>query len=241
MTIPEIKYFENTGRYKWTHGKKKNKFMSDIEVRDIFDQRLDKYKERVEQISQQLFDKKISIGAWSQRVGDLYKKAGTEAFMIGHPTELNASDKGIMGAFVRTQNRRFKEFLTKIRAGDLSEAQIVDRAKKYISKANEMREEGRRRHMQNVLYIWETRKLAVAEHCPSCLRYAARGWVPIGTLPRITEDCECQSNDKCYFKYSRKRTRPTSRTSSIGIMTLEGYKMTDIIKTKQKSKVLCHN
>jgi len=44
-----------------------------------------------------------------------------------------------------------------------------------------------------------------AKHCQNCLDYAARGIVPIGSLPLPGQRCECRSNCKCRVKYLRQQ------------------------------------
>jgi hypothetical protein len=55
---------------------------------------------------------------------------------------------------------------------------------------------------------WERRLLGVAEHCPDCIDFAARGWQPVGTLPPPTVGSRCMSNCKCTMIYSTSETRP---------------------------------
>lgn len=49
-------------------------------------------------------------------------------------------------------------------------------------------------------YTEERRVLGQADHCPDCIAYAAQGWQPIGTLPRIG-DSVCVTNCQCIFEY----------------------------------------
>ena len=50
-------------------------------------------------------------------------------------------------------------------------------------------------------YSLMERILGIAEHCPDCLRFAALGIQPIGTLPLPGQLCQCQFNCKCSIKY----------------------------------------
>jgi hypothetical protein len=44
-----------------------------------------------------------------------------------------------------------------------------------------------------------------AVHCASCLSYAARGIVPIGSVPMPGVRCECGARCKCSVRYFRQQ------------------------------------
>lgn len=47
----------------------------------------------------------------------------------------------------------------------------------------------------------ERRILGLGDHCPDCLRYAAMGWQPIGTLPDPGVGSVCRANCRCRKEY----------------------------------------
>lgn len=64
--------------------------------------------------------------------------------------------------------------------------------------------------MASAGFTEERRVLGYADHCksgkagtPGCIELAAKGWQPIGTLPKIGE-ATCNQNCKCHFEYRRK-------------------------------------
>jgi hypothetical protein len=44
-----------------------------------------------------------------------------------------------------------------------------------------------------------------AKHCQDCLDYAARGMVPIGSVPLPGQRCACRANCRCSVKYFRQQ------------------------------------
>jgi hypothetical protein len=44
-----------------------------------------------------------------------------------------------------------------------------------------------------------------AQHCQDCLDYAARGIVPIGTLPLPGQRCACRARCRCSIEYFRQQ------------------------------------
>ena len=49
-------------------------------------------------------------------------------------------------------------------------------------------------------FALERRVMGLANHCEDCPPLAARGWVPIGSLPGIGETA-CRWNCYCHFEY----------------------------------------
>jgi hypothetical protein len=50
------------------------------------------------------------------------------------------------------------------------------------------------------------RKLdAQAQHCEDCMQYAARGVVPIGSVPLPGQRCACGSRCRCRVEYFRQQ------------------------------------
>ena len=90
-----------------------------------------------------------------------------------------------------------------IAEGDLSPAQISARSKLYINSSNKQYWRGKMEAKLAAGFTEEQRFLNPAEHCDDCVGYAARGRVPIGTLPEPGEASACQENCRCTKKYYR--------------------------------------
>ena len=235
MSPPEIQYSRNVGRYRFTSGKRKGRFVSFNEVKTVFQTRIGQYQEQAHTIADQLFNRKIDLAAFTRRISNLYKRAGEDGYILGKPDDNTGSnDRRRIGNFMRRQNRKFRDFVTEIDNGELSEAMIRHRLNLFFNKSNELYEEGVRQQRFSVGYRWERRRLTVAEHCNPCILYAARGWVPINSLPRVTEQCDCMANDKCYFEFSRAAQPPTNRQS---IQTIEGYSFSDVVYSTLKEVI----
>jgi hypothetical protein len=95
------------------------------------------------------------------------------------------------------------------------------RANQYIDGTYWAFEEGRRESHLSTGWLWERRRLADAMHCIDCPVYAGMGWMSIGTLPAIGTRCKCQSNDKCYFEYSKSVNKPVTASNKRNILTLK--------------------
>jgi len=71
----------------------------------------------------------------------------------------------------------------------------------YVNASNKQYWRGKTEAKLAAGFVEEQRFLNPAEHCGDCEGFAARGRVPIGTLPPPGEDSECQTNCKCTMKY----------------------------------------
>ena len=99
-------------------------------------------------------------------------------------------------------------FSREIQAGKLSQAQISARIELYFNKTRFDYESGRSAIHAESDYRWERRIKPARESCSSCIQYKDMGWQSSGTLPKPTQQCECQANCKCYFEYSKSREKP---------------------------------
>lgn len=96
-----------------------------------------------------------------------------------------------------------EKFMDDIASGNLSSAQIRQRARLYTNKSYGTMSDGARSALKEAGYTHERRLLNPAEHCEDCIRYDAMGWQPIGTLPRPTEKSECRAHCKCSMEFKR--------------------------------------
>lgn len=108
----------------------------------------------------------------------------------------------------RTAARQIQQELTYLRqfaqdvaAGSLSAAQIAARSALYSNHAQVSFWAARDAGQKQQGFTQERRVLGLAEHCPDCVGYASRGWVPIGTLPSPGDGSVCRANCKCVKEY----------------------------------------
>lgn len=121
---------------------------------------------------------------------------------IGGRGQMTAADWGSIGGMLREQYRFLDGFLAEIAAGDLTEAQVMARARMYINSAREAYERAHGKVAGKLGATEELWVLGVAEHCDDCLALAAEGWQPVGTFP-IPGDgsTQCLTNCQCHKEY----------------------------------------
>jgi hypothetical protein len=122
----------------------------------------------------------------------------------GGVENMTPRDWGRLGADLRHLHyNRLDRFALKIAEGDLTPAQVNEGSKLYMNSSNKQYWRGKTEAKLAAGFVEEQRFLNPAEHCADCTGYAARGRVPIGTLPPPGEQSECRSNCKCTMKFYR--------------------------------------
>lgn len=112
---------------------------------------------------------------------------------------MTQSDWGTVGQMLKTQYAYASGFAGEI--GNLSEAQIVNRANMYIESANQAFEAGYRKAIVTSGNFTEERwMLGDKLHCSGCIENAGRGWVPIGELPPFGST-PCGVRCGCHIAY----------------------------------------
>lgn len=126
---------------------------------------------------------------------------------IGGREQMTAADWGSIGGMLREQYGWLQGFLDEIASGNLTEAQIMARARMYLNSAREAYE---RAHAKTAVAGGMTEELwalGEAEHCPDCLAYAAEGWQPVGTFPEPGDgSTQCLTNCQCHKAYRNPET-----------------------------------
>lgn len=222
-------YFnQKTQRYHYADGPRKYEFISKEKVRGLVREHIDDTKEKVSQKTQELLSNKISLGEWETYLAQTLKETSIQFYKIGNPKlgqdpQNDFRDYGRIGANLRTEYAYLRRFSAQIADGKLSPAQINARAKQYIEGAYFNFESGKKESHKRTGWIWERRWMSPVEHCKDCPVYAAQGWVPIGTLPGIGQRCQCGSNDKCYFEYSKSAVRPVVQNQKHWLLKQGGW------------------
>lgn len=182
-------------------------------VRQALDDVLDDVADEIEVVSTELTkaseeeDDDDKFAWWLHSMQGHIKTANVIAGMlaVGGLSQLTDETRRTTGDRILTQYEFLRDFADEIRDGLTLDERFVGRSKMYGLSGTGTFEELTRRGMKVVGYTEERRHLASVRPCTMCISYAGRGWVPIGTLPNIGEECVCMSNCKCSFEYRIKR------------------------------------
>jgi hypothetical protein len=119
---------------------------------------------------------------------------------------MGAVEWGRIGQRLRAEYNYLETFARDLLAGSVSTPMALARIGMYAESVRGSYWEGTSLRQERQGYSLMRRILdGQAKHCQDCLDYAARGVVPIGSLPLPGQRCACRSNCKCRVKYLRQQ------------------------------------
>ena len=201
-------YDRNSQRYRSTRS---GQWISQSKMDALTGKWVEQQREKVQEIGDRLIDGTINVAEWEKETAKALKQAHLGEYVLGKGglRRMTQADYGRVGARLRGEYDYLRGFTEAINNNEVgSVEQFKARLDLYVNKTRTTYELGRGEAHLADGFLWERRVLSAAEHCASCPVFAAMGWQPAGTLPRIGEDSECRGNDKCSFEYSRSALRP---------------------------------
>ena len=198
----EWKYDPIAGRYRRPNGQ----FMSEKAVVALIDGRIDNLGKLLQRFTKMLADGDLTLEQWQESGREAIKTSHIQATVLGHGgrSGMGAAEYGRIGQKLRSEYRYLQNFASDILAGRVSPAMAIARVKLYAESVRGSYWQGATIRQEKQGYSMMRRILdSQAEHCDDCLRYAAMGLRPIGSLPLPGQRCECRSNCKCSIEYKR--------------------------------------
>ena len=193
-----------SGRYRAKNGR----FLSAKAVEALVDGRIGKLDAMLRRYTRMLIDGAITIDQWQGSVREALKSAHIQAAIIGHGGRdgMGSAEYGRVGQKLRQEYAYLQNFANDILAGRVSAAMGVARIGLYAESVRASYWEGTNMRQEKQGYSLMRRILdAQAQHCQDCLDYAARGLVPIGSLPLPGQRCACRARCKCRVEYKRQQ------------------------------------
>ncbi|MEW4569299.1 hypothetical protein AB1L88_15650 [Tautonia sp. JC769] len=172
---------------------------------------IDQERRAINQASRRLASGSISVAEWQALVADRLRSMHTAsaALAAGGWDQADRRDFLIAGRRLREQYRHLNRFAKEIERGEVTlDRRFLARVDMYARTGRSSFDEVNRRRDGEAGYTEERRRLNARDNCVDCPRYAALGWVPIGTLPLPTEKCECRTNCKCSIERRKANTVP---------------------------------
>lgn len=153
--------------------------------------------------SDELRKGEIRLSEWQDIMAQEIKRTqlGSQALLRGGWNQLTESDYAVINGRIKEQLDYLHRFTEDLRAGTVrTDGQFFNRARMYPASARVGYHEDEGPLVRAVGYTQEHNVLNPAEHCAECVDCWARGWVPIGSLPRIGSR-QCFGNDRCTIRY----------------------------------------
>lgn len=200
----EWSYDRNAGRYRDERGK----FLSQAAVQKLVDGRIGKLETQLKQFTRMLGNGSISLDQWQGSVREAIKAAHIQAAIIGHGGRGNmgSAEYGRVGQRLRSEYAYLQNFASDLLGRRISAPMALARIGLYAESVRGSYWLGTELRQQGQGYSLMRRILDdQAQHCADCLAFAARGTVPIGSVPLPGQRCECGARCRCTVRYFRQQ------------------------------------
>jgi hypothetical protein len=197
-------YDRNTGRYR----DEKGKFLSKAAVEALVDGRINKLGTMLKRFTNMLIDGNITLDIWQSSVREAIKAAHIQAAIIGNggKSQMGNADYGRIGQKLRQEYSYLQAFASDLLGQRISRPMALARIGLYASSVRASYWEGVSiRNEKEGLSLMRRILDPQAQHCDDCRNYAARGLVPIGSLPLPGQRCACRARCKCRVEYKRQQ------------------------------------
>lgn len=200
----EWSYDPISGRYRGKNGR----FLSQAAVEALVDGRIKKLNNQLQDFTKRLINGDITIDQWQGSVREALKPAHIQAAMVGvgGKQALSQYDYGRIGQRLRSEYAYLQNFASDLLGGRISAPMALARIGLYAESVRGSYWEGTTIRREKEGYSLMRRILdAQAVHCQDCIGYAARGIVPIGSLPMPGQRCACRARCRCTVQFYRQQ------------------------------------
>jgi hypothetical protein len=180
------------------------KFVARSNILSLLDAQISTAEQRMGELTTALVEQRLSPIAYQSIMRDEMRRLHLQnaALGAGGIDKLGAAEFGRSGALLREDYKRMTNLANGIARGEVSLPQALNRIQGYAGSARinflaAERDANRQAAQLRGAQLEERRRLGVAEHCRSCVDYAALGWVPLGELPLPGQGSICGTHCRC--------------------------------------------
>jgi hypothetical protein len=196
-----------TNRYRDERGR----FLSAKSVQALVDGRIGKLDATLRRYTRMLVDGSITLDQWQGSMREAIKAAHIQATIIGNGgrESMGSAEYGRIGQRLRQEYAYLQQFASDLLEQRVSAPMALARASLYANSVRGSFWEGQSIRQEKQGYGLMQRVLDPgAQHCQDCLDYAARGIVPIGSVPLPGQRCACRARCRCFVRFSRQQAPP---------------------------------
>ena len=169
---------------------------------------MNKLSAQLKDFTKRLIDGSITIDQWQGSVREALKPAHIQATMVGAggKAALSQAEYGRIGQKLRGEYAYLQKFAAGLLANSISAPMALARIGLYAESVRSSFWEGTAIRQGRQGYSLMQRILdSQAAHCQDCIDHAARGIVPIGSLPLPGQRCACRARCRCSVRYLRQQ------------------------------------
>lgn len=201
---------KKSGRYR---DRSTGRYLSQQNLEALQRRHIAQIEKDINTIADLLLRGQISLATWQEATAKSLKTLHLHQLVLarGGVKQTTAADYLAVGRELRNQYTYLRQFATDLQRGysvndkgqqvPMTVGRFKARLSLYAKAGRISHEQGKQEVAKSQGKYFMQRFLGIAEHCPSCPRYAAMGVRPIGGLPLPGVACECRSNCKCYVRY----------------------------------------
>jgi hypothetical protein len=197
-------YDQASGRYRDERGR----FLSEKSVQALVDRRIDRLDAQLRRFTRMLADGSITLDQWQGSVREAIKAAHLQAAIIGHGGRdgMGSAEYGRVGQRLRQEYAFLQGFARDLLDQRVSAPMALARIGLYAQSVRGSFWEGASIRKEQQGFSLMRRILdPLAQHCSDCLAFAARGIVPIGSVPLPGQRCACRARCRCSVRYFRQQ------------------------------------
>lgn len=202
---PEFIWDAKVRRYRY---KTSGKFVPKAAFEELTKGHILRKKAELRAIGEKFADKggfvQFQKAGWST-----IKTTFTQQYLLGRGGigQMEDSDYATLKKELRYQAKMWKGFAQDIKAGGMTRAQLQMRLAMYGEASKVAFFDGQLAAAKASGLGEEKNVLHPAEHCEDCLALAAKGWQPIGAMPRPTKQRQCRIYCHCTMEYRKGRAK----------------------------------
>jgi hypothetical protein len=189
----------------------RGRFLSAKSVQALVDGRIGKLDTTLRRYTRMLVDGSITLDQWQGSMREAIKAAHIQATIIGNGgrESMGSAEYGRIGQRLRQEYAYLQQFASDLLEQRVSAPMALARASLYANSVRGSFWEGQSIRQEKQGYGLMQRVLDPgAQHCQDCLDYAARGIVPIGSVPLPGQRCACRARCRCFVRFSRQQAAP---------------------------------
>lgn len=199
--LPGYVFERTTGRYRNTAtGKFVSRDRGPNSILRLLDRQIDSAERRLGDIVSAMADKSVSPAVGQTLMRDELRRLSLQNAALGKGgiDKLDFRDYGRVGRQLRDTYARVANLAQDLHTGRVTLPQALNRVAGYAGEARRNFFVTQRESLQATGRAFEERRrLNVAEHCRSCVRWASMSWRPMGELPPPGSQSECGPRCKC--------------------------------------------
>lgn len=205
----EFTFDSKVRRYRYASGSRSGQFVSNKAIIELVEKYMVQQRLNVATLTDDLLSDRITVDAWQSGVASNLKSLHINAYSLGRGGigRLDSSDTASLESRLESEFAYLDKFAEDIEGGNLSDANIRNRATLYPDASYSQWQLGRQAAAVDSgeeFEIWDSPDDSAS--CADCLAKSQLGWQPVGTLGVPGASVKCLSRCRCTKRFGRDRS-----------------------------------